>query len=540
MFLEKVRPRPAAADELAALKGVRKVLLHVQRELETLRATEQQHRLFFEKTPYARFVCDRRTLRFVGVNKAAVAMYGYSREEFERMTLQALCPADDVREFLDYCRQASHGHAVAPDGLQSVFRHLRKDGTILDMDVGVTLVSLRGAECYLILAQDVRKRRRVEQRLHVQAATTRALAEASTVAEAAPKIFEAICQSLGCDWSELWRVDADSNLMRCAQTWHAPSLRFTKLERMMRRLTCIRGEGLPGRVWLKNKPIWVTEIAGDRRLRRRAILTRCGLRSGFAFPIRLSDEVLGVIAIYSCEVRRPDKPLLQMLEGICSQVGQVMGRRRVERRLLEISEREQQRIGQDLHDGLCQQLAGAAYICDNLRGTLAEKSPAEAGEANRAAVVLRRAIDEARQLARGLSPVRLDSAGLQAALEELASTIEALFSIACRFSCRRQVPVYNPDTAIHVYRIAQEAIHNAITHGEADSITISLSANGEGAILAVRDNGCGLGRRPSQGKGIGLEIMKHRARSIGGQLSLRANNGGGTAVICTFPVKNGN
>jgi signal transduction histidine kinase len=390
-----------------------------------------------------------------------------------------------------------------------------------------------------MLVQDVRKRRRVEQRLHLQYATTQALADATTLVEATPRIFQTICESLGCDWSELWRVDADSYTLRCAQTWHARSQRFAELERRMRALTYARGEGLPGRVWRKNKPIWVTAIAREQWLRRRSVLTRCGLRSAFAFPIRLNDEVLGVIAIYSREVRRPDKQLLQMLEGICSQIGQVMGRRRVERRLLEISEREQQRIGQDLHDGLCQQLAGAAYICDNLSGVLAEKSLPEAAEAGRAAVVLRRAIDEARQLARGLSPVRLDTAGLQAALEELASTIEALFSIACQFRSRRPVPVYDQDAAIHVYRIAQEAIHNAITHGEADSITISLSADGDSATLAVRDNGRGMGRQPSRGSGIGLEIMKHRARSIGGQLSLRRNNGKGTIVVCTFPVKNG-
>jgi signal transduction histidine kinase len=170
---------------------------------------------------------------------------------------------------------------------------------------------------------------------------------------------------------------------------------------------------------------------------------------------------------------------------------------------------------------------------------LTEKSPAEAEEAGRAAEALRRAIDEARQLARGLSPVRLDSAGLQAALGELASTIEALFSISCRFRCRRPVHVYDQDASIHVYRIAQEAVHNAITHGEANRISVSLSANGDSATLTVRDNGSGFRGSRSRGSGIGLEIMKHRARSIGGQLSVRSRPGSGTVVACTFPVKNG-
>jgi len=135
--------------------------------------------------------------------------------------------------------------------------------------------------------------------------------------------------------------------------------------------------------------------------------------------------------------------------------------------------------------------------------------------------------------------VRLDPAGLQAALEELVVTIEALFSIVCRFHSRRPVQVYDQDAAIHVYRIAQEAIHNAISHGGATRITVSLTANGDFATLAVRDNGCGMGRRAAHGNGIGLETMKHRARSIGGRLSLRTNNGCGTAAVCIFPVKNG-
>ncbi len=536
----KSRRGPAASAEMTALKRARKALILVQREMESLTAAEQQHRLFFEKTPYPRLICDRKTLRFLAVNEAALALYGHSSDEFARLTLAALCPADEFRDFLRYCRRARLDRAVLANGLEGVFHHRRKDGTVLDVEVGVALIPFGGRECYLILAQDVRQRRRSEQRLHVQYATTQALAESSTVVEAMPKVFQAICETLGCDWGELWRVDPDANALCCTQTWPAARGEWAALAKRTRLSMVTRSEGLAGWAWRKNRPVWVTDLQGDHRVRRRELAARYGLRSAFAFPIRLADEVLGVILVFSRQVRAPDKPLLEMLEGICSQVGQLMGRRRVERQLLEISEREQQRIGRDLHDGLCQQLAGVAYIADNLRAKLADKSLPEADEAARVAALLGEAIDQARQLAHGLNPVRLEAEGLMTALQELAATIAALFSISCRFSCRRPVPVHQHETAGHVYRIAQEAIHNAITHGKARRIVLSLKSTGDLATLTVQDDGRGIPRRMPKSAGMGLEIMNHRVRSIGGQLSVRRRRGGGTSLCCTFPVKSGN
>lgn len=540
MLREKVSRPFATLDELAALKTARRALVHVQRKLETLRDAEEQHRIFFERTPYPRFVCDPVTLRFLAVNQAAVALYGYSREEFLRLTLRSLCPADEASSFMKYCRRARRHRVVQDHALEGTFHHLRKDGVVVDVEVGATLVKSRGEECLLILVRDVRDRRRVEQRLHVHHATTEALADAGTVAEAAPRIFKAVCESLGCDWGELWRVAPGSQAMYNVQTWSPQARPHAPLLTRACQAIYSRGEGILGRVWQTQKPIWITRIKDERRLRRREILLKAGLKSGFIFPVCLNSEVLGVIAIYSRVVRPPDKELLTMLHAICHQLGQVMGRRRVERHVLEIIEREQQRIGRDLHDGLCQQLAAIAYICDGLRAALAEKSLPQAADAARAHRLLGQAIDEARKLARGLSPVRWDSVGLMTALDELASTIRALFGVDCRFRCPRRVTVPSHDTAVHVYRIAQEAINNAITRGEASRITISLSARGEHATLSVRDNGRNLHRSNNQSDGIGIELMNHRARFIDGEFTMRSKNGSSTVAICTFPLRRTN
>lgn len=362
-----------------------------------------------------------------------------------------------------------------------------------------------------------------------QHAVTRALAESSTVAEASPKIFRALCETLGCDWGELWRMIPSANVLRCIRTWHPGS---PEIEAAARRAVLARGEGIPGAVWARNKPLWVTDVRRQARFQR-AIIARHGLRTVFAFPIRLNHEVLGVIAIFSRQILPPNKHLLRLLHDICSQIGQVMGRRRAERRLLEVSEREQQRIGQDLHDGLCQRLTGIAYMASDLQSRLGRKSLPETAIAARIADLSRETSVQARQIARGLNPVKVGSVGLLAALNELVASIRSMFSIACRFECHPRIFVRDHETAVHLYRIAQEAIHNAITHGKASEIVVSLSRSPEGIVLRVNDNGRGLSSASSDGRGMGFENMSYRARAIGAQLQLAPRERGGTIMTCS-------
>jgi signal transduction histidine kinase len=382
--------------------------------------------------------------------------------------------------------------------------------------------------------------RDAERRMHAQQAITRALAESSSLAEASPRIFEALCATLGGDWAELWRVDAVANRLRCTQTWQPQSQGLSVLRRAVVRTEFARGEGIPGAVWARNKPLWITDLSRELRFQHVATHAKAkyGLRTVFAFPIRLNREVLGVITIFSRQVRSPDKNLLRLLRDICSQIGQVMGRRRAERRLLDVSEREQQRIGQDLHDGLCQQLAGLAYMASDLQSRLKKKSLAEATVAARIAELSRETATQARQIARGLNPVKLGTSGLTAALDSLASSIRSMFTISCQFECRQRFMVPDHETAVHLYRIAQEAIHNAITHGKAGEIAVSLSRQPNGALLRVTDNGRGL-VRGTDGAGMGVENMHYRARAISAQLDFKPRAGGGTIMNCRFSTGNG-
>jgi PAS domain S-box-containing protein len=213
----------------------------------------------------------------------------------------------------------------------------------------------------------------------------------------------------------------------------------------------------------------------------------------------------------------------------------VTERRELERELIEISERERQRIGYDLHDTLGQQLAGIAFLSKVLAQRLATHHAAEATRAAQIVTFVNQAMEQARTLAGGLAPVTLETYGLVFALQELATSVEALFHCTCKVSSHHAIHITDHAVAIHLYRIVQEAVNNAIKHGKAPQITITLSIRREGGmVLMVRDNGVGFPTDVAKRRGMGLRIMHHRARMIGAILEVQHGAHGGTCVICTL------
>lgn len=211
----------------------------------------------------------------------------------------------------------------------------------------------------------------------------------------------------------------------------------------------------------------------------------------------------------------------------------VTDRRRLEQEILQISEMEQHRIGQDLHDGLCQHLAATELMSQILAQRLVKKSKAEAERAADIASQVREAISQTRALARGLSPVVLESEGLMSALQELAAYTEKMFRVDCHFQCAAPVLIHDHDRATHLYRIAQEAISNAIRHGKSKHITISLTQTRGQVRLTVKDDGTGLPPNLSAAHGMGLRIMRYRAAMINGSMDLENQPGGGASVTCS-------
>jgi signal transduction histidine kinase len=207
----------------------------------------------------------------------------------------------------------------------------------------------------------------------------------------------------------------------------------------------------------------------------------------------------------------------------------------LEKEILEAGEREAQRIARDLHDGLGQLLAGTAHLADTLHKNLTAKFRPEARQSERIFKLIYEAIAQARSLSRGLHPVGSKSDGLMAALDSLAARTKSLFQIFCRFTCKRPVLVADNAVATHLYRIAQEAVSNAIKHGKPKLIEIILTRTPERIALAIKDNGAGMPARPQDNSGMGLRIMRYRAGMMNGSLAIENQVGGGTAVVCAVP-----
>jgi PAS domain S-box-containing protein len=214
----------------------------------------------------------------------------------------------------------------------------------------------------------------------------------------------------------------------------------------------------------------------------------------------------------------------------------------LEREILEILDRERERLGSEMHDGVCQSLAGIAALSAALSKRLAVSSaPKESAAAAEIANLLKHAIAETRDLAHGLGPVDLQETGIAGALENLTRDVRRLFQISCTLECDLSFPVLRYETGAHLFRITQEAVRNAITHGQAGEIEISMSVREGQGVLTVQDNGCGLPEVTTNRGGIGMYTMDYRARLIGGSLDIVSPGAGGasrrgTVVTCRFPL----
>ena len=224
---------------------------------------------------------------------------------------------------------------------------------------------------------------------------------------------------------------------------------------------------------------------------------------------------------------------LRLASTVAILKGEVEKRRRLEVELLTAVETERQRIGQDLHDDLCQRLGAIALLSGSLArevSVLDEKLGVKVGKIPS---LVTETIGSCRNLARGLHPITLASAGLPAALAELAARVPADVKFHWPHSERID---FEPMVALHLYRIAEEAVTNAVKHAGAKSITIGLAILAGRPVLEIADDGKGIGQKVKT-EGMGLRNMEYRANVIGGDLTIEARKGGGTCVRCTLPLR---
>jgi signal transduction histidine kinase len=217
---------------------------------------------------------------------------------------------------------------------------------------------------------------------------------------------------------------------------------------------------------------------------------------------------------------------------------EIAERVRLEKVVLEITERERRAIGHDLHDGLSQHLTGTALVAQAFGARIAAHAPQDAAEVRKIVGLIEQGIEQTRSLAKGLLLAEIERDGLVNALHDLAAALRTQSRIDCEFACEAEGSLEESGTATHLYRIAEEATRNALRHGRARRIDLRLSSEGGCLVLSVRDNGSGLPTPASRGQGLGMRIMAHRAAIIGAALSFETPAPEGTLVTCRLPYTN--
>jgi PAS domain S-box-containing protein len=208
----------------------------------------------------------------------------------------------------------------------------------------------------------------------------------------------------------------------------------------------------------------------------------------------------------------------------------------LQKEILAIGERVRQQIGHDLHDDLCQQLTGIEYLGRALERQLASETQAGSARAKEIAGLARQAITSTRELSHTMSPMGLKIEGLAGALKDLAARIQKSLRISCRFSSEPGISVRDPTAQIYLYRIAPDSIQNAVKHGKASRVGLSLRKNGDDLILSVKDDGVGLPPERRRKQGFGLRIMDYRASALGGSVVVRQRKPRGTTLVCSVPM----
>ena len=229
------------------------------------------------------------------------------------------------------------------------------------------------------------------------------------------------------------------------------------------------------------------------------------------------------------------RPVLET-QRIFASARDVTHQKRQEREILEIMDKEKDQLGRELHDGLCQTLAGIAALSSTLAIKLARNSEsASTVDAREINTLLNEAIAEAHNLAHSHGPLVLHAVGLEAMLQTLALNIQDRFGVTCTLECDWPMGRFHHDAEAHLYRIAQEAVNNAMTHGCAQRIEISLGIKDGQGRLCIRDDGVGISGEADATDGVGMHTMAYRSRLIGGSLEVRRRRLRGTVVSCTFP-----
>jgi len=496
LSIQSYSPRAYSENDLVLLQALADQCggaLQRIRVTEALRESERRFRALFESAPIGIALHDSAG-RFVHVNAAYQRMVGYSESDLRQLTVMQITHPDDVgegRRLFDDLREGKR------DGYQREKRYLRRDGQVVWAQTSASTLRNAGGEFVYIISmvEDITDRRMVlqalqesERKLRLIAENTRDVIFAFDMERRPVYVNQAVSELSGYTFAELQQH---------------PFLDWVQSED--------RGGMLEH--W---KALYEGQAQSEVEFR---MITRSG-------EVKWCSSSWGPLL---------DESGRQI--GVQGHVRDISERKQLEREVLESTANERRRIGHELHDGLGQYLAGIAFRAKAFEQTLGRAGTPFDREAGELVSLISNAISQTRSLARGLDPVDVETIGLPAALQNLASETRKFFDVGCQFNCPDTRLALDSQTALSLYRIVQEAIHNAIRHGEASQIEIGFERRTDHLVLRVHDDGVGFEVGQANASGMGLRVMQYRARSIGGNLEILSQRNQGTQIRCEVPLR---
>jgi two-component system, chemotaxis family, CheB/CheR fusion protein len=452
--------------------------------------------------------------RIIAWNHAAQHMYGYPESEALEMNLRDLVPDELAQDALEQLEQAARRGA----GEAFETKRRARDGRGLDVWLTATLLKDEaGRPVAMATAErDVTVRKQVtEEARKLNASLEKRIAERTSELEASERRLRSILDATA---DAIVTIDAEGNI----ETFNAAAERifgYTAAEVIGRNVKLLMPPPYRDR---HDACLRRFQQTGEARMIGRSRELTARRKGGTDFPIQLSVN----------EVNR-----LGLFTGVIRDISE---QKVLQEEVLRISALEQRRIGQELHDGTQQELSGLGLLARSLSDTLTAEGNSSASElAARLAAGIGEVNSHVRSIAKGLVPVPIDAEGLMAALDDLARSTQERYGLSCRFECPAPVVIADDVAAMHLYRIAQEGVLNAVKHAHASAVTIRLGRDAKGVELVVADDGAGFDPESKERQGAGLRIMKHRCELIGGRLEIRPGAGGGTVVACSVPETSG-
>lgn len=514
-----------------------------RRQVEArLRETKEQIQYFIDNTQDILFQIDLAGNYTFG-NTAAERVTGYPLSQLLKMNLRQLVSPEYHELIHERLRRRIGGEV---DEKSFEFEILRRGGRRIWLELTTSPVHGPAGRIVAIqgVAREITERKKSEALLRQTNRTLQTIRdchEAILRAETESELLREICRIIAQTGREqmVWVGYAENDARKSVRPVAATGDENYLANAHISWADKLRGQGPVGTAIRTGKVCLCHDTQKDPGFAPwRRMAKRHGFGSVIALPLLRDGKCFGALSIYERKPKTFDVAERLLLTDLANDLAFGIHalrlraeRARLEDDILKSIEREQERIGCDLHDGLCQLLVGAKFRSGYLEKIARGRLPEAAREARVLETILNKAIDQSRSMARGLNPIKVEPKGLNLALKRLAEEVQEAGGPRCFFQSTRPVRIANHHTATHLYRIVQEAVQNAVKHADAKNIFITFYKQGCRIILAINDDGVGLPARIRKA-GMGLNNMRMRASLIGAQLDIYRRNSGGTTVKC--------